>query len=289
MNSKQVINRLDMLRSYSSAFSRSAITDIIKYEDYSHIGWLYSEFGSKRKSVASYGEYLKSLYLEMANNYRCEYIFKNELIGYLIKHYKKTNTVTYNELKVGRSIVDMAVFNGESIAFEIKTEYDTPRRLEKQLDDYLRLFDKCYVVVPEEKVFDYIQCVDESIGVMSLSKSRKGMTIHTDREAMVNETIDSDLLISCLRTKEYERVVKDYYGNLPEVSSYEMYDKCKEMMRAIPNSVLKSRFREMMKQRKASLQSLSDVPMELRQISLSLNLLPKDVSLLLNRLEKKIN
>jgi len=280
---------LDVLRSYSSAFSRSAITDIIKYEDYSHLGWLYSEFGSKRKSVASYGEYLKSLYLEMAKNYRCEYIFKNELIGYLIKHYKKTNTVTYNELKVGRSIVDMAVFNGESIAFEIKTEYDTPRRLEKQLDDYLRLFDKCYVVVPEEKASDYIQCIDESIGVMSLSKSRKGITIRTNREAKVNETIDSDLLISCLRTKEYERVVKDYYGNLPEVSGYEMYDKCKEMMREIPNSVLKSMFREMMKQRKASLQSLSDVPMELRQISLSLNLLSKDVSLLLNRLEKKIN
>lgn len=280
---------MDVLRSYSSAFSRSAITDIIKYEDYSHLGWLYSEFGSKRKSVASYGEYLKSLYLEMAKNYRCEYIFKNELIGYLIKHYKKTNTVTYNELKVGRSIVDMAVFNGESIAFEIKTEYDTPRRLEKQLDDYLRLFDKCYVVVPEEKASDYIQCIDESIGVMSLSKSRKGITIRTNREAKVNETIDSDLLISCLRTKEYERVVKDYYGNLPEVSGYEMYDKCKEMMREIPNSVLKSMFREMMKQRKASLQSLSDVPMELRQISLSLNLLSKDVSLLLNRLEKKIN
>lgn len=289
MSSKQVLNRLDMLRSYSSAFSRSAITDIIKYGDYSRIGWLYSEYGSKQKSVASYGEYLKSLYLEMAKNYRCEYIFKNELIGYLIKHYKKTNTVTYNELKVGRSIVDMAVFNGESIAFEIKTEYDTPRRLEKQLDDYLRLFDKCYVVVPEEKASDYIQCVDERIGVMSLSKLRKGMTVHTDREAMVNETIDSDLLISCLRTKEYERVVKDYYGNLPEVSSYEMYDKCKEMMRAIPNSVLKSMFRETMKQRKANLQSLAVVPMELRQISLSLNLLPKDVSLLLNRLEKKIN
>lgn len=289
MSSKQVINRLDVLRSYSSAFSRSAITDIIKYEDYSHLGWLYSEFGSKRKSVASYGEYLKSLYLEMAKNYRCEYIFKNELIGYLIKHYKKTNTVTYNELKVGGSIVDMAVFNGESIAFEIKTEYDTPRRLEKQLDDYLRLFDKCYVVVPEEKGPDYIQCVDERIGVMSLSKSQKGITIRTNREAKVNETIDSDLLISCLRTKEYECVVKDYYGNLPEVSSYEMYEKCKEMMRTIPNSVLKSMFREMMKQRKASLQSLSVVPMELRQISLSLNLLPKDVSLLLNRLEKKIN
>ena len=289
MSSKQVINRLDVLRSYSSAFSRSAITDIIKYEDYSHLGWLYSEFGSKLKSVASYGEYLKSLYLEMAKNYRCEYIFKNELIGYLIKHYKKTNTVTYNELKVGGSIVDMAVFNGESIAFEIKTEYDTPRRLEKQLDDYLRLFDKCYVVVPEEKGPDYIQCVDERIGVMSLSKSQKGITIRTNREAKVNETIDSDLLISCLRTKEYECVVKDYYGNLPEVSSYEMYEKCKEMMRTIPNSVLKSMFREMMKQRKASLQSLSVVPMELRQISLSLNLLPKDVSLLLNRLEKKIN
>lgn len=30
------------------------------------------------------------------------------------------------------------MFNGESKAFEIKTEYDTPRRLDKQMDDYKR-------------------------------------------------------------------------------------------------------------------------------------------------------
>ena len=288
MSSKQVINRLDMLRSYSSAFSRSAITDIIKYGDYSHLGWLYSEYGSKREDVTSYGEYLKSLYLEMVKNYRCEYVFKNELVGYIIKHYKKTNTVTYNELRVGKSIVDIAVFNGESSAFEIKTEFDSPRRLEKQLDDYQRLFDKCYVVVPKEKVSDYIRCVDERIGVMSLSKTHKGISIHTVREAVLNETIDSDLLISCLRTKEYEQVIKDFFGDLPDVSSYEMYDKCKEMMRAIPNGVLKSTFCKMMKKRKANVEDLADVPIELRQISLSLNLLPKDVSLLLNRLEKKL-
>ena len=288
MSSKQVKNRLDVLRSYSSAFSRSAIIDIIKYGDYRHLGWLYSEYGSKRDDVTNYGEYLKSLYLEMAKSYRCEYIFKNELVGYIIKHYKKTNTVTYNELRVGKSIVDIAVFNGESSAFEIKTEFDSPRRLEKQLNDYQRIFDKCYVVVPQEKVSDYIQCIDERIGVMSLSKSRKGIAIHTNRNALLNERIDSDLLISCLRTKEYERVVKDSFGDLPDVPSYEMYDKCKEMMRAIPNSVLKSSFCETMKKRKANLDGLADVPNELRQISLSLNLLPKDVSLLLNRLEKKL-
>lgn len=288
MSSKQVINRMDVMRSYSSAFSRSAITDIIKYGDYSQLGWLYSEFGSKKDDVTSYGDYLKALYLEMVKNYRCEYVFKNELVGYIIKHYKKNNTVTYNELRVGKSIVDIAVFNGESSAFEIKTEFDSPRRLEKQLGDYQRLFDKCYVVVPAERVPDYIQCVDERIGVMSLSKSRTGIAIRTDREAVLNETIDSDLLISCLRTKEYEHVVKDYFGGLPDVSSYEMFDKCREMMMAIPNSVLKSAFCEMMKKRKANLEGLSDVPKELRQISLSLNLMPKEVSLLLNRLEKKL-
>ena len=113
MSSKQVINRMDVMRSYSSAFSRSAITDIIKYGDYSQLGWLYSEFGSKKDDVTSYGDYLKALYLEMVKNYRCEYVFKNELVGYIIKHYKKNNTVTYNELRVGKSIVDIAVFKDD--------------------------------------------------------------------------------------------------------------------------------------------------------------------------------
>lgn len=288
MASKSSISKQEMLRDFSSAFSRSAITDIIKYEDYSYLKWLYSEYGGN-KGVKTYGEYLKSLYSALLNNYRCEYVYKNELIGHIIRQYKKTNTVAFNEFKVGDSIVDIALFNGESKAFEIKTEFDSPRRLEKQMGDYRKVFEKCYVVVPTEEIEDYSRCIDEEVGLLSLSKKSGGVTFQVCREAIPNETIDSDVLITCLRTKEYQQIIRDYYGDLPKVPDYEMYSECKKMMRAIPGKILRIALLELMKKRKKDMLVLKNVPKELRQICLSMNLLPKDIDVLANRLEMKLN
>lgn len=289
MVSKSSISQQDMLRNFSSAFSRSTITDIMKYMDYSYLNWLYSEYGNINNGIKTYGEYLKFLYSALLNNYRCEYVYKNELIGHILRHYKKTYTVAFNEFKVGDSIVDIALFNGESKAFEIKTEFDTPRRLEKQMSDYRKVFEKCYVVVPTEEIKNYSHCIDEEIGLLSLAKKRGGVTIQVCRDAIPNETIDSDVLITCLRTKEYEQVIRDYYGSLPKVPDYEMYGECKKMMRAIPGKNLKIAFLELMKKRKKDMLVLREAPKEFRQICLSMNLLPKDIDVLSNRLEMKLN
>ena len=76
-----------------------------------------------------YSDLLKKSYSVISKYYRCEYVYKNELIKLLLKKYGTRNSVYFNEFRVGNSIADMVMFNGESKAFEIKTEYDTPRRL----------------------------------------------------------------------------------------------------------------------------------------------------------------
>ena len=101
------------LRDYSSAFSRNAIHDVIKYHDYSHFNWIYQQYNIKcRGTETSYFELLKKLYSSIAKDYRCEYVYKNELIKYLISQYGTKTTTAYNEFHVGNSIVDIALFNG---------------------------------------------------------------------------------------------------------------------------------------------------------------------------------
>ena len=70
---------------------------------------------------------------------------------------------------------------------------------------------------------------------------------------------------------------------------YEMYEECKKMMRVIPGEKLRTSFLYLMKNRKKDIQILLKVPKELRQIYLSMNLLPKDIDLLTDRLEKRLN
>ena len=118
---------MNRLRDCSSAFSRSAFTDVLSYDDYSHFDWIYSYYNFK---CDTYLGLIKRAYSIIAKGYRCEYVYKNELLTQLLKVYGVKNTAYYSEFRVGESIADMAMFNGESKAFEIKTEYDSPRRLD---------------------------------------------------------------------------------------------------------------------------------------------------------------
>ena len=61
------------------------------------------------------------------------------------------------------------------------------------------------------------------------------------------------------------------------------------MMKAIPGENLKTAFLELMKNRKKDMAVLKKAPKELRQVYLSLNLLPKDIDVLAGRLEMTLN
>ena len=83
------------LRDLSSAFSRSAFIDVLKFNDYSHFNWLASRYGILR--CATYSDLLKKSYSVISKHYRCEYVYKNELIKLLLKKYGTRNSVYFSE------------------------------------------------------------------------------------------------------------------------------------------------------------------------------------------------
>ena len=256
---------VDRLRCYSSAFSRHCFEDILRYDDFDHLDWLYhSECGSFENGI-TYLEYLQLVYRSLAKDYRCEYIYKNEIIHHLIRHYRSKSSVIFNEFRVGDSVADLAFFNGESRAFEIKTEYDSDKRLCKQLQNYCRLFDKCFLVIPHDEYNHYAAIVDDCIGIIALSYRSGRIVLRTVREAQLNSLVDVDLLMSCCRTSEYE------------------------LMRSIPTDELKRFFLSSVKRRKSELQELSLLPRCLRQICLSLNLREKESAVLIEKLNSVIS
>lgn len=85
------------------------------------------------------------------NYYFCERVIKY----YFIKHLKdQLNHIVAFEMNIGDSRIDICRINGSSYAYEIKTEYDTFDRLGSQMQDYLRTFEKVYVIVPIGRVND---------------------------------------------------------------------------------------------------------------------------------------
>lgn len=284
----QTYNIMDRMRAYSSAFSRSLFTDIIKYGDCSRLDAIHDRYDGKRKKEKTYFSYLKYLYRQISINYRCEYVYKNELIELLIKKYAHSNTVIFNEFRMQKSIVDLAMFNGNSRAFEIKTEYDTTRRLIGQLVDYTRVFQLCYVVIPANMLETYEKDIPPYIGIVLMRESGGVLELDEARPAVENKNIDASMMMKCLRTKEYENVVIEEFGKLPDVPYYEMYEACEEKLYDMPPDKLHQYFLKEIEKRKNNMCLLKKAPHELRQMYLQLGLSKGQIDILQTYLNNPI-
>ena len=287
MAATSINKELIRLRDLSSAFSRSAFIDILNYNDYSHFNWLASKYDILK--CTTYSELLKKSYSLISKYYRCEYVYKNELIKLLLKKYGTRNSVYFSEFRVGNSIADMVMFNGESKAFEIKTEYDTPRRLDKQMDDYKCFFDKCYIIVPENRLDEYYDIVESTTGIITMNWDNGHIILKEVRHALRNEHFEPQALMSCLRTEEYKSIVLSLGESLEGVAGYDMYTYCCQVISKANPDKLRVLFLREVKKRKNNTALLRKYPMSIRQMMLSLNLHENKANKLLEQLNININ
>ncbi len=279
---------MDKLRSYSSAFSRSVFFDIVEFGDFAHINWMLTQEENVDEFI-TYSDYFSYLYSWLKKEYQCEYFFKNEIISqYILKKLGTENSIIFNEFRVGESIVDLAMFNGESKAFEIKTNFDSPKRLLKQLDSYRRIFNKVYLIVSYDRLHQYLDIIPNCIGVLSLSVRRNRVIIDMIREAETSMNLDCEVLMRCLRTKEYRNIVQKFYQTLPKEDE-NFYTICLDALKAIPKQNLNQLFITEIKNRKSITNLLYDIPLEFRQVCLSLNLSLRKTEILINNLSRTIN
>lgn len=158
-------------------------------------------------AATTVAEVLDRGYGALVRQYRAEYVYKNELASKIVfsRHSPRTASLV-SELRTGGSILDVAVFNGTSTAYEIKTEYDTLARLPDQLRDYLRVFDKVFVVTYAAAVDSVLKVIPQDVGLMVLTT--RG-ALSTVREATSNiARLDLDCMFNVLRRSEYLRILE---------------------------------------------------------------------------------
>ena len=266
----------ERMHDYSSLFSYASWTNTLKTGVPSDIQRVYKKYEDEQyfNGQLTYLNYLAWVYRCMLKNYRNEYIYKNELVNkHIYKFFGRTTSVAVNEFRVADAVADLALFNGESKCFEIKSDLDSPQRLSSQLDSYQRVFEQCYIMVPVETVADYQTLVDERVGILTLRYCRNGqVSLNTERLARPNETVDIDVLMRSVLAEEYRWMVKQAYGKLPDVSDFEMFDSCKDVLGHLNDGQLHILFREAVKQRKSKVSNLKKILPMFRQMSISMNM-----------------
>lgn len=158
---------------------------------------------TERQSLASL---FNSAWREMRSGYRNEFVYKAEIANRIVfgRHSPRTASL-HIELPVGRSIVDVAVFNGTSTAYEIKTEFDTPRRLTTQTPDYLAAFDRVCLVTHPRCAENYAEITDSRVGIFVLTE--RG-SLRPIREPLMNrKNVTPKTIFGCLQRAEYVEAV----------------------------------------------------------------------------------
>jgi len=238
------------------------------------------------KSSPTYLSYLKSAYKVLEKHYPNEYIYKNEFLNkWLAKELGSCNSVVYNELRLGKVIADLAMFNGISKVFEIKTILDKEVRLSNQILEYRKIFNEIYVIVPVSKVEKYLS-FDQNVGIITYSNDAKEFKMI--RKSERNLEIDSQTVMQVLHTKEYLKITELYFGNIPNCSDFEKFEVCKNLIGSIPPKILNELFVDTMKKRKINNLFSKRNTTELNQLCLSLNLNDFQKEQLIERLQSPI-
>lgn len=271
MRSRRTYNS-DQLRDYSSLFSRSSVKEWMN-GNLSSIDYKIDRYDKNWHSNNRnrYIDYLKFVYGVLETYYQNEYIIKNSFLNnWLIKELGESNSELYSEFRVGTAIADLVMFNGTSKAFEIKTELDTDKRLSSQLEQYRKVFNQIFLIVPSSKVEQY-ETYDSNVGIICFD-NKTPQRFSRFRPASSNKLIDAKALMNIFHTNEYKEIVALYYGELPTLTSFNQFEVCSELIGDIPQDELNQLFINQMKKRAGTYKLSSRYFVEFNQISLALRM-----------------
>lgn len=278
------------LRSLSQIFSPSNFSKIIREGDLYSIEYRIQKHITNTSNV-NYSSVLKFLYKKLEKDYRNEYVYKNAIINKkLLGTYSLNTTTVLNEFRIGDSVADFIMLNGEMKLFEIKTELDSLEKLEKQISSYKKFANKIYIVAnPAKAKYLLNKYTKSSIGIIEYSKNN---TLRTLKSAQNNYSeLDHTIIFKTLRKAEYLKIIKAYFNVIPDVPNTKIFQESLALIKTIEIRTFQTLAIEQLKTRKLKCPDLlksNQTPKELKHVCYTLNFSKKEYFDLYRFLNKKM-
>lgn len=252
----------------------------------------FSSLYSKDNDNLSMSEAFSLIYSYMAKNHRNEYFYKNALLNKILLGRHSVNTSTaLRELPISDNILDFVIINGIGQVYEIKTELDNLKRLRGQIDSYYNAFSYCNVVTDEGHLQAVMQEVDSlKVGIIVLTKRN---TLHVVREPQeFNDKLNYVTMFKLLRKYEFEAILLNKFGELPDAKPVKYYEACLEMFRKLSIKEAQEAMLQQLKKRvtidRDNEELFQQVPLELKALIYFSNFRTQDFRLLTNFLDRKL-
>ena len=137
-------------------------------------------------------EYIKTRVIKWLLDSRLTFDIKQDAIGAEVL------------FSANRRRVDLLILSQEFHALEIKGDYDDPRKLEGQLDDYHKTFDKVSVITTTKHLNRIYKIIKPYTGLILLDRD----SFKVKRHAKLRKRLDKYSLLMFLRKNELKALSK---------------------------------------------------------------------------------
>lgn len=217
----------------------------------------------------SKAEVFSFCYELLKKNYRNEYFYKNTLLNKTIFGVNSPNTATaLAEFNIYKSKADFILLtNQKAEVFEIKTELDNLERVASQIEDYYKIFSYVSIVTSESNYYKTYQLFKGSTIGIKVLNNRNNLTIRKE-PAFSDYELDSKAMFKSLRKNEFESILQEYYGELPDVTQFQYYKESLKWFENLDIHYLQEQTVKMLKKRNKIIETsdLFEIPMELKYL-----------------------
>jgi hypothetical protein len=121
------------------------------------------------------------------------------------------DTEVIDELTIGggRSRIDLALVNGVLHGFELKSDYDTLRRLPEQVQIYGTVCDRVTLVVGERHAGQAVELIPEWWGILLVRSGHRRAIFRALKHPQINPSLDPLAIACLLRRSEAAAVIAD--------------------------------------------------------------------------------
>lgn len=237
------------------------LSNQIIYPTFKDAQQLYSQYSTIENISVLYNNLLQTIdssFLSLMGNEDIHEIYNKIILNYypneicikanFIKQILMSgkNHVTIFELPVGSSRADLCKINGESIAYEIKTDLDNFSRLQKQINDYYKIFDKVFIICSESNIEHIINLIPDECGIYSYKQNRrKNYKFTLFRDAGLVNNINPSNQLKLLRKNELHSYfsVDSSLQKRSDIIDFIIHNYSSEIINQTFKSILKYRFR----------------------------------------------
>jgi hypothetical protein len=213
----------------------------------------------------------RGLEILSATGCRPEYVYKNAITRrILLGRHSLRSAVMLTEFRVGKCKADVAILNGTSTVYEIKSERDRLDRLAEQLAAYLQVFAQVNVIAGKNHVSQILKNVPEQVGVLVLSGRSSVSTIRAATED-VGRIVPATVFDS-LQLHESTKILKRLGIHFPIVPNTQQHRVVRERFVTLAPHDLHTAMIEVLRSTRslAHLESLINaLPSSLRTVALS--------------------